>query len=30
VSLDAGNYVLICNLEGHFRMGMRSTFTVSG
>ena len=30
VTLEAGNYVLICNLEGHFRMGMKSTFTVSG
>lgn len=30
VTLDAGNYVLICNLEGHFRMGMKATFTVSG
>ena len=30
VTLEAGNYVLICNLEGHFRMGMKATFTVSG
>lgn len=28
VTLDAGTYALICNLEGHFRMGMRSAFTV--
>lgn len=29
VTLDAGNYALICNLEGHYRMGMRSAFTVN-
>ncbi len=28
VTLVAGSYALICNLEGHFRMGMRSAFTV--
>ncbi len=28
VNLDAGNYALICNLKGHYRMGMRSAFTV--
>jgi uncharacterized cupredoxin-like copper-binding protein len=28
VTLEAGNYALICNLEGHFRMGMSSEFTV--
>jgi uncharacterized cupredoxin-like copper-binding protein len=28
VTLDAGTYALICNLEGHFRMGMASEFTV--
>jgi uncharacterized cupredoxin-like copper-binding protein len=28
VTLEAGTYALICNLEGHFRMGMRSAFTV--
>lgn len=29
VSLDAGNYVLICNLPGHYRQGMATSFTVS-
>lgn len=29
VTLDAGNYALICNVKGHYRMGMRSAFTVS-
>jgi len=29
VTLDAGNYVLMCNLEGHYRKGMRSAFTVN-
>ena len=28
VDLEAGHYALICNLQGHFRMGMRSDFTV--
>ena len=28
VSLDAGNYVLICNLPGHYRQGMHASFTV--
>jgi uncharacterized cupredoxin-like copper-binding protein len=28
VTLAEGTYALICNLEGHFRMGMRSAFTV--
>jgi uncharacterized cupredoxin-like copper-binding protein len=29
VDLDAGNYVVICNLPGHYRQGMHSSFTVS-
>ena len=29
VTLDAGNYVLFCNLPGHYRQGMNTTFTVS-
>lgn len=29
VTLDGGSYALICNLKGHYRMGMRSAFTVS-
>ena len=29
VTLDAGSYVLICNLPGHYRQGMHSSFTVS-
>lgn len=28
VTLDAGNYVLICNLPGHYRQGMHASFTV--
>jgi uncharacterized cupredoxin-like copper-binding protein len=28
VDLETGHYVLICNLAGHYRMGMRSDFTV--
>lgn len=28
VNLDAGSYTLICNLKGHYRMGMRAPFTV--
>jgi len=28
VNLDAGSYVLICNLPGHYRQGMHSSFTV--
>lgn len=27
--LDAGNYVLICNLPGHYSQGMHTTFTVT-
>ena len=26
--LKAGNYVLVCNLAGHYQMGMRAPFTV--
>lgn len=29
VSLDAGHYALICNLKGHFRMGMYNDLTAS-
>ena len=29
VNLDAGSYVFICNLPGHYRQGMHTTFTVS-
>jgi uncharacterized cupredoxin-like copper-binding protein len=28
VTLDAGSYVLICNLPGHYRQGMHASFTV--
>jgi uncharacterized cupredoxin-like copper-binding protein len=29
VTLDAGNYVFICNLPGHYQQGMHAAFTVS-
>lgn len=29
VDLEAGHYALICNLKGHYRMGMRSDFDVT-
>ena len=29
VDLDAGNYVLICNLPGHYKAGMNTAFTVT-
>ena len=29
VNLDAGSYVLICNLPGHYGQGMHAGFTVS-
>jgi uncharacterized cupredoxin-like copper-binding protein len=29
VNLDPGNYVVICNLPGHYRQGMHQAFTVS-
>ena len=29
VTLEPGHYVIICNLEGHYRMGMRSEITVT-
>jgi uncharacterized cupredoxin-like copper-binding protein len=29
VTLDAANYVIICNLPGHYKQGMHTTFTVS-
>jgi uncharacterized cupredoxin-like copper-binding protein len=28
VTLDAGNYVLICNIPGHYQLGMHTAFTV--
>jgi len=28
VNLDSGNYVLICNLPGHYAQGMHAAFTV--
>lgn len=29
VNLDAGTYVLICNLPSHYKQGMHTTFTVT-
>lgn len=29
VNLAAGKYVLVCNLAGHYQMGMRAAFTVT-
>ena len=29
VSLDAGNYVFICNLPGHYRQGMHAAFAAT-
>ncbi len=29
VNLESGAYVLICNLPGHYQMGMRTSFTVT-
>lgn len=29
VELEAGNYVLVCNVPGHYAKGMHATFTVS-
>jgi uncharacterized cupredoxin-like copper-binding protein len=29
VNLDAANYVIICNIPGHYKQGMHTTFTVS-
>jgi uncharacterized cupredoxin-like copper-binding protein len=29
VTLDAGNYVFICNLPGHYQQGMHVAFTVN-
>jgi uncharacterized cupredoxin-like copper-binding protein len=29
VTLDAGSYVFICNLPGHYRQGMHTAFTVT-
>lgn len=29
VTLESGEYVLICNLPGHYEQGMRAAFTVA-
>jgi len=29
VNLDAGNYVFLCNLPGHYAQGMHASFSVS-
>lgn len=29
VELDAGDYVLICNIPGHYRQGMHAAFTAT-
>jgi uncharacterized cupredoxin-like copper-binding protein len=29
LDLKAGSYVLVCNIEKHYAMGMRAAFTVS-
>jgi hypothetical protein len=29
INLESGTYVLICNLPGHYQMGMRTSFTVT-
>ncbi|HZQ57979.1 MAG TPA: sulfocyanin-like copper-binding protein [Acidimicrobiales bacterium] len=29
-ALSAGNYVLVCNLPGHYKAGMHTAFTVTG
>jgi uncharacterized cupredoxin-like copper-binding protein len=29
VTLDAGSYVVLCNLPGHYRQGMHTTLTVT-
>ena len=29
VNLDAGSYVLICNLPGHYQQGMQTSFSAS-
>jgi hypothetical protein len=29
VSLDAASYVVVCNLPGHYKLGMHAPFTVS-
>ncbi|HEX9123400.1 MAG TPA: plastocyanin/azurin family copper-binding protein [Actinomycetota bacterium] len=29
VTLESGNYVVLCNLPGHYRQGMHGTLTVS-
>ena len=29
MTLDAGSYVFICNLPGHYAQGMHTSFTAS-
>jgi len=29
-ALAAGHYVLVCNLPGHYKLGMHTAFTVTG
>jgi len=29
LNLEPGNYVVICNIEGHYKSGMRAAFTVA-
>jgi uncharacterized cupredoxin-like copper-binding protein len=29
LDLTAGHYVLLCNIKGHYRLGMHTDFTVS-
>jgi uncharacterized cupredoxin-like copper-binding protein len=29
VDLEAGSYVLICNIPGHYRLGMRTSFSAT-
>jgi hypothetical protein len=29
-ALAAGNYVMVCNLPGHYKAGMHTAFTVTG
>jgi uncharacterized cupredoxin-like copper-binding protein len=28
-SLDAGNYVMICNIAGHYQQGIHASFVVN-
>ena len=29
LTLEPGNYVLVCNIKGHYQSGMQTAFTVS-